>query len=398
MAPQLKVETDLQPAFEGMPYDGTGRVSTASNQDPQAAQIDTITIDTGTDTETYGIDFFDGAMSFSIVATASVAATVAQQLVDEINSDGEDAPLINQRVVAERNGDDVVLTARVAGVGFSTTLDENAAKMTLVLTQANATADPVEFGRLIIFDGANTFTGRVGGGTGSERLGKLAQASGLVAQADTLLLVYDAGVIAKVGVKVYDPATGVTDTYEVEHVMASNADTSVIALVALLNADLPANTVLASHPVGDTITLTAETAGLSFELSFGFGTAADSGTWTHGTNGNDPLTDINTAQIGIALARGRTEKVRPLTPGQLASTASRYEANENMDVGEDKRVWVVSEDSVTLQGKVFVRLVANGALDKLGGFAGAPGTGLIELKRAHWFKVSGSFAVVELRN
>ncbi len=298
--PQIEYRSSLQVGIEGAPYDPTGRVSTAINKNPQATQIDTITVDTGTIAETYGINFFDGAMSFSIVAADGVKANIAQQLVDEINGAGEDAPLINGRVIAERSGDDVVLTAVVDGVGFTTSLDENAAKMTLVNTQANATADPVEFGLLVVGDGANGGGNQVGVGTGFERLGKLASAANLTAQADTLLLIYDAGAIAKVGVTVYNPATGVTDTYEVEHVMATNADTSVIALVGLLNADLPANTVLASHPVADTITLTSEIAGLEFSISFGFGTGADTGVWTHGTNRLTAATDVNRAALGIA--------------------------------------------------------------------------------------------------
>ena len=88
--PQTKIRADLQVAVEGAPYDGTGRVSTAINQDPQAKQVDTITVDTGTDTETYGIDFFDGAISFSIVASASVAATVALHLNRAAESAGEE--------------------------------------------------------------------------------------------------------------------------------------------------------------------------------------------------------------------------------------------------------------------------------------------------------------------
>lgn len=396
--PQIETRRSLQVGIEGAPYDATGRVSTAINKDPQAKQVDTITIDTGTDTETYGIDFFDGAFSFSIVATASVAATVAQQLVDEINSDGEDAGLINGRVIATRNGDDVVLTAVVEGVGFTSALDENAAKMTLVLTTANATADPVEFGLLLVGDGANSLSQQVGGGTGFERLGKLASAANLTAQADTLLLVFDSGVIAKVAVKVYDPATGITDEYEVEHVMASNADTSVIALVGLLNTDLPANTVIATHPVADTITLTSEIAGVRFELSFGFGTAADTGAWVHVSNSLTPATDVNRAALGIAQVRSRTEKVRPTTPGSIATQASQYAANENMDVREDGRTWAKPEGTPVLGGDVYVRLVANGSLDRLGGFAGAPGTGLVKLDAGSWFKIANEgFAVLELR-
>ena len=397
--PQTKIRADLQVAVEGAPYDGTGRVSTAINQDPQAKQVDTITVDTATDTETYGIDFFDGAISFSIVASASVAATVAQQLVDEINSDGEDAPLINGRVIATRSGDDVVLTAVNGGVGFTAALDENAGKMTLVNTTANATADPIEFGLLIVGDGQNTINNQVGGGTGFDRLGKLASAANLTAQVDTLLLVYDAGVIAKVAVKVYDPATGITDEYEVEHVMASNADASIVILSGFLNDVLPANTVLSAHPVADTLTLTSEIAGVSFELSFGFGTGLDTGVWTHGTNALTAATDVNRAALGLAQVRQRTEKVRPLTPGAILSSASQYEANENMDIREDGRTWVKPEGTPTIAGNVFVRLVANGSLDRLGGFAGAPGTGLVKLNGASWFKVANEgFAVLELRN
>ena len=368
----------------GMAFDSSGDSITAINRDPQATQISTNVIDTATDNENYSLLFFDGSREIIVDSGGSTSETIISTLFrDAINAD----EVLNGTMVAELSGADLVLTARNEGVGFDVQEGQNAGKMTLTATAANGVAADVAFGRAVIGDGV---------APDGERQAKLAAAAALTAQADSLLLVFDDAVGAKVGVKVYDPATGLTNTYSVEHLQTSNADDSVIALAALLNAVLPANTVLVTHPVGDTLLLTSETAGVEFQLEFGFGTARDSGAWTH-TSNRGANTSINAAMLGISRVVHTKEKPSPTTPGQNLTQDAFYPANSNMNVNRVGRTWVQPETApATLNEGVFVRLVADGALDVLGGFSSAPGTGLVRVDRASWHSFNANVAVIQL--
>lgn len=347
---------------------------TFTNDDPRGAQVDTVTIDTATDTEVYSVEI-DG-VDIPVTAASAVAADIAILLRDAVNA----KQLVNGRVVATASGDDLILTARVGGEGFTTVEGSNAAKMSLVNTTANATANTVPFGRMVVANGLSS---------NDNKLAKLADAADMTAQVQELLLVYDATVIAKVGVEVYDPATGLTSVYEVEHVMATDADTSVIAMAALLNTALPLNTVTVSHPTTDTLTFTSDTAGVGFKLSFGFGTGADTGTWTHTMP--TPGDDLASKAVGVTI-RDHTQEI------PLDSIEAEYDANEAMSVLHRGRIYVDIEAALTdVTNGVFVRLAANGALDKLGGFAPAAGAGLVRFEGAHWIRqVATGLAVLEL--
>lgn len=344
------------------------------NDDPRTPQVDTITIDTATSGEDYSITI-DG-VEITITAATSTDTAVAQQLVDAVNA----KQLVNGRVVATRSGANAILTARVGGEGFTTAEGDNAAKMTLVNTTADDDADLIPFGRAIVEDGLSA---------SSNKLAKLCSAANMTAQVQSLALTYDATVSALVGVTVYDPATGQVATYEVEHTMATDADASVIALAGLLNAVLPANTVVVGHTVADTLDFTAEVAGIGFELSYGFGTGRDTGAWVHtmDTQGDD----INTSIVGITI-RDHTQEV------EIDAEEAQYNANEAMSALRKGRMYVDIEAALTsVNDPVFVRLAANGSLNELGGFAPAAGAGLYRWDRARWVRaVSSTLAIIEI--
>lgn len=346
-----------------------------TNDDPRAAQVDTVTIDTATDTEVYSV-LIDG-IEISFTAASAVAADIATGLAAAVNAE----PLVNGRVVATTSTADLILTASYPGVGFTTAEGQNAAKMSLVNTTANATAAAVEFGRALVANGLSS---------GSNKLAKLASGANMTAQVQELALTYDATVLALVGVTVYDPATGQVATYQVEHAMATDADTSVIALAGLLNAVLPANTVDVTHPTADTLTFTAEVAGVSFSLEYGFGTGADTGAWAHTVP--TPGNDINRDLVGVSL-RDLTE-MTSIVDGESAN----YPGGSAMGVMANGRVFVeVETDLSSSADAVYVRLVANGALDVLGGFSTAPGTGLVKWDKARWVRQAGSgLAILEV--
>lgn len=377
---QLQYKKKADVAREGMAYDTTGFFVSAINKNPQAKQIDTITIDTATDTEEYGVDI-DGISSV-FTAEDTVKANIAIGMAAVINAE----PLVNGRVVAVRAGDTLVLTARIGGVPFVTETDENAAKMTLVATQANAIAAEVEFGRLVVMDGQND-------GSGAEILGRLAQASTMTAREVTLVPTPTNSEEYLVSVKVEGKEFTAFLTGDGSDTAAEVVD----AMVASLNDQLPAQSVLAAN-VADELVLTSELAGKNFEYGTGYGLAASA--WTVAADNEFSAdVDINTLALGIAEIDHSVEKPRPTVPGQIGGSTfnAKYAPNKSMAVKEDGRTYVVPEGTpVARRSPVFVRLVADGALDKVGGFAAAAGTGLALLTGARWHKVDGSFSVVQM--
>lgn len=381
---QTSYRTQSLPGLPGQPFDATGNVVSGINKAPQAAQIESFDVDTSTLDEVYSV-FIDG-VEISITGSG-VDTDDVEAFVDAIN-----ASLISGKVVAEVDSgspDTAIITARHGGIGFVFALGANAAKMTKhAQTQANATADEIPFGAGVVLDGWSE-------GTGSELLVKLAKATNFTAQVDTLKLVYDASVDATVSVTYYDPATGDYATVSATHTQATDADTSVVALAGALNAVLPANTVDVTHPDADTLTLTAEVAGAAFRLSYGFGPGRDTGAWDHASNA-DVTTDVNRALLGIAQSTHVVDREAPKTPGALVEQANAYPANRAINIREKGRVWVLPEAQPSIGDRVYIRLAANGALDKLGGFTPTPGAGVVLLEAAKWHKVSGDRAVLAI--
>jgi len=251
-----------------------------------------------------------------------------------------------------------------------------------VNTTANATAATVGFGLAVLANGLSAT---------NNKLAKLCKATNLTAQVDNLLLVYDASIAATVSIRYYNPTLGEYETREFEHTMASDADTSVIALFTLINTHMPANTVAATHPTADTLTLTAEVAGTPFDVSYGFGVGTvDTGLWTH-TSNRSSATDVNKAFVGVSM-RDRTQEV------EIGSTDAVYPANSAMQTRRKGAMHVAVEAALSTGSEpVYVRLVANGALDALGGFTPSPGAGVVKLNNAMWLRPGDSGrAILEL--
>lgn len=390
--PQTSYRTRSIPGLPGQAYDNTGQVLSGLNVNPQAKQIDSFDVDTATDTEDYSV-VIDG-VDIEITAASSTDTLVVIQFVNAINDS-----IIAGKVIAEvdpASSDTVLLTARLGGIGFTLALGTNAAKMTKnAQTQANATADAIPFGAAVISDG---FVDDTSGGqpqSGTERKIKLAKATNFTAQVDNLELTYDATVGAKVSITYYDPVVGDWTTQDFEHAQATDADTSIIALAAQINATMPANTIIATHPTADTLTLTAEIAGAHFEVSYGFGTGRDTGAWVHTTN-RSVATSLQDALLGVAQATQLVQRTAPATPGALPTGITEYPANRVVNVMQGGRTWVEPEAAPTATSRVYCRLVADGSLDTLGGFTPAAGDGVVRLKNAKWHLVDGASAVVQL--
>ena len=120
------------------------------NDDPRAAQVDTLTTPADPNATpgsgyTYTLKIDGVLISFTDDGTAT-RLEVAEGVRDAINAE----QLINGTVVATATATATVVTARVAGEGFTTS--EVDANLTLVNTNANDEADPIGFGVAVQLD------------------------------------------------------------------------------------------------------------------------------------------------------------------------------------------------------------------------------------------------------
>lgn len=242
---------------------GENDVLSYLNDDPRTAQVDTITTPAdpssspGADT-TYTVTVNGIEITYTDDGSPT-RAEIAEGLRDAVNTESR----VNGTVVATATATETVLTARVAGEGFTTTVDSN---LSLTNTTANDEADSVPFGRAVIVDSlANPKTAKAVNGT------------------------------------------DVTD--------ADDADAKI---------------------------------------------------------------------CGVTL-RDKSQEL------DVDSDLAEYGPNQPMSVLRDGRVYVEIEGSIPSDPTdVFVRTTADGSLDKIGGFAGASGTGLVQWSGARWVRSAGS--------
>ena len=223
-------------------------ILSAINDDPRAQQIVTFTVDENAETGDLSIQgvTFEGA--------GADENAVAADLADNINEE----PLVNGTVTAEADDDDVIVTAKVGGVGF---LFDDGTNTTAAETQANATAASVPFGRAVLLAGE---------GDEGDMLAKL----------------------------------------------------------------------MDENEVGDI--------------------------------------------LGVSVYTATFEKGRSTNP--FDRIAAEYPGGSVLNVLREGRIYVETEGEVSVGDDVYVRHTADGDLDELGGFAGASGTGLVELTSARWHK------------
>ena len=329
------------------------------NDAPRAAQITTVTVTAVNDTD-YALTI-DGVLFEYTSDGSATEDEIIDDFVAQINAD----PLINPRVVASKSGVTLILTALTGGIGFEYSDDD--ANLVAVATQANAEADTIDFGVLVMRNGV-------------ERGAMLASSANFTAQVDELLLTYDAAVVTTVAIT-YE---GVT--YVVQHTQATDADTSIIALSDAINYVMPANTVIASHPTADTLTLTAEVPGAEFSVSYGFDSTADTAAFAYSTN-KGVATSINRA-LGVTVREHSHEEI-------AQNDGDQYPAGSDMSVLRSGRILVETEESVDDGNDVFFGV----SVSEAGKWRGSAAAGYLKLDsaRVRWSEnLSSSLAVLQV--
>lgn len=317
---------------------------TLVNDAPRTQQVDTIVVATATHSHEYIVEI-DGVLVSYTADSSTGKAEISAGLTAAINAE----PLLNGRLTAVDDlTDTVTITARYGGTGFVLTTDD--AKLTLATTTANDEADPLDFGVPVIRGSSDTRC-------------RLVDSAALTAKVITVTPVHinDATYSLSVTVR------GVTYTAQTTADGSATVKEICDAITPILNAQLPANTVLVADD--DTAwTLTAEIAGLDFQVAAGSDNA--SATMTVVETTATMLTDVHSALVGIT-------KFSDLV-GMTTAGVAQFPGGSAVPVRRNGRIVVATEESMTSASDVW--LGVTGA-DK-GKFRGSVGS-----TAANWIKL-----------
>jgi len=325
---------------------------TVINSDPQATQIDTITINTGTNNHEYTLEI--EGVEISYTADSSTSTTEVATGIAAAWNDSADA---GQYAYAESSSAVVTITGLTPDLAY--TIDQVDALCTLANTQAAAPASTVPIGRLMVSLGYET-----------DEAGKLAvlcKSSKLVAQVDTLAVTYASGEVYYVGITI----EGVR--YSVAVAADTDTATTQAAIVTAINAMMPTYTVLAAGS-SPNVTLTAEVAGKAFVVDLGLksGTTARL-TITHTTA--SLLTDVNRALVGISKWWSALES------STIGDSTPVWPANNGVIVAKRGQLWVANSQSPAEGDKVYVE---TGVTADNGKLFNSPSATRILLTNARW--------------
>ncbi len=288
------------------------------NSDPQAVQVDTITVNTGTNDHEYTLTV-DG-VEVSYTADSSTSTTeVAAGLVAAWNSQ----PYAASVATASNVSNVVTITGLTAGQSY--VIDDVDALATLASVTAAAEADAVAYGRLMI--SLDYESGEDG------ELAVLCKASKLVAQVDTITVDYAASEVYKIQITVEG------ETYLAEVDADTDDATTATNIRTAINAMMPANTVIASGAT-DQVILTAEVAGKAFRTVVGVKSETVARLALVHTTAS-LRTDVNRAVVGISKNWSANESTA------IGATTPSWPANQGVIVATKGILWVAKSSAET---------------------------------------------------
>lgn len=310
-------------------------IGTLINADPQAKQVDTVTVDTATNAATYTVTIDGVAVTFTADASAT-KPEVSAGLLLAIQADGVTSGAV---VVTDDAVDTLTLTARWPGVAFTVAVG---ALLSTASVTASAAADVIPFGRGIIRTGLGSADSNLSGDgayASNSSLCALPKEASLAKRVSTLTVTYAAAEEYTVSITCDEVA------YHIGPVLAdTDDDTTAAAINTAINAMMPANTVIGTVAT-DTVTLTAECEGKHFEVSLGLKTGTTARLVLADTT-NTLITDINKVFAGGAMyaydeeasASGTGEY--PANAGVKAMSGGAMIVSNSQNPGHNDRVYL----------------------------------------------------------
>lgn len=342
------------------------------NSNPQAVEVWTLQVTSDPGDDVSGVlTFTFGGVTCTLNIDTSTGLDIngiASRIADLANQE----PTVRGRVTATVSTDTVTFTGNRPSEPFVLTHGE-AFLGAAAQTQAAADADEVPVARAVIRTGFNTAYQPAR--TVPDHLVALASTAAFTAQVQTLTV--DTGAAGDQYVTIYEMHGDGSRTKlgSSPYAGSATAATEATNLAAAINAAAPAPSVDAV-PSGSDVTVTAEVAGLQFEVEV---TAL--GTSTAATTGPSPSTSLNMAFAGVSAYNLNEEATA------IGGTYAPYKANEG--VRYLKRGSIMVESSETLNGgeRVYVDLTPGATAGRL---YAAPGTNRIALDRrvAKWIRRS----------
>lgn len=201
--------------------------------------------------------------------------------------------------------------------------------------------------------------------------------------------------------------SGTLTIQNIEFSVADQADVAAVAdaLAAAVNAEPLVNGLVIAESDGvDTVTVTARLGGVGFTF------ADDGGTTTTATEDQAnaeaapinfgravvesgeardgerlcKLIDTSTVSSILGIAHYSAQQEKPRPTGLFDETEAFYPGGSAVNILRSGMIYVETEGDVAVGDPVYVRHAADGALDQLGIFAGASGTGLAQISNARW--------------
>ena len=308
------------------------QVRTLTNYAPAAKQVTTVTVSSAS-AQTYTLTV--NGVAFDYVADGSdTTTTIAAGLAELINA----YPSVRAAVIATSSAAVLTLTGTYPGISFTVTESETDLGSPSTTTAAAASA-AVGFGVAVMSSGPDSAS--VDEVTS---LGRKVATAALTAQVVTITPTYIASAEYSLGVTF----RGVT--YFASTIGATDLDATIDALVAEINARLPANSVLAAAnaSTATAFTLTAEIVGEEFSVTFG---CSDEGTGTPTSTIADTkgiATSLNQALAGISLYALDEQA------STIGDSDAAYPAGAGIKVCAEGRVWVSNSETIAFGDKVYI--------------------------------------------
>lgn len=329
------------------------------NADPQAKQKERITVDTASDDTEYKVTINTVDVTFTSDSSAT-KTEIRDGLKSAINSEH----LINPKVTATDGSGSDELDVESTYPGVSFTLSEGDPNLSTSTLTANAEAKEVPFGRMLEHHG-----------TLGDQTARLVDASNFTAREIRAELDGNTDGDYRLVLEI-DGDTNVTEY--------SASGDSTDDILDNLASNFSANLVTANSNTSATpsrLELTAETAGFDdFQVIEADGPSQIDVT-THAEGDN-----VEDRAAGVAVFDSTT----PVSGAE----GEAYLANEEMVVKQDGKIYVPVEKKPTLGDDVYVRLSANGNLDRFGAFRPDFNSGCVPLDNAKWVDEKGSDVAV----
>lgn len=349
--------------------DGNPFIQTGINSAPQAYNVQTITV-AGSPTSSHEFTVTINGIDCSYTSDGSATS---QEVVDGLTAAINNEPGVRATVRAVATSSTVVtVTGITPGVTF--TMTDADGDLTCAVVTAAASADAIEFGRLVV--GAASLDSTL-------HLPSVFKpvSTYLTAQVDTLTVDYAASEVY------YIDITIAGETYHAEVDANTDDATTATDIRTAINAAMPANTVIATGAT-DQVILTAEVPGLAFVTAVGVKSETVARLALVHTTATD-LTDITKCMRGITTLHTDVQAT------SIGSGTSSYAANEGVNYCTNGCVWVASTEAVTPGSSVYVETSGASA----GLFYATSSATRIKLPRSRfqWGQAQAADGIAQLR-